>query len=148
MRGWKLAGVALALSASQGIAQRPPQPLAPTPQAQFAVQTGSDAVYFGPGGYQLDAQARATLTAQALYLNMNPYLRARIEGHSDERGSREHSLAISERRAALVRNYLVSLGVEAARLTVVAWGKERPASIIPGPAAAALNRRVVTVIEP
>jgi peptidoglycan-associated lipoprotein len=143
-----IAGAVLALSASTALAQMPGAPLGPTPQAQFVARTGSDSVYFGPGSYVLDPQARATLAAQALYFNMNPFVRARIEGHSDERGTRDYSLAIAERRAAVVRNFLVSLGVEPARLTVVAWGKERPASGAIGPATAALNRRVATVIEP
>lgn len=146
MRGLKLAVIGLALAASPALAQVPAPP--PTLQAQFSVQVGSDAVYFGPNGTLLSPQARAILNAQAMYLNTNPHLRARISGHSDERGTREHSIGISERRAAAVRNYLVSLGVEPARLTIIAWGKERPASGAVGPAATALNRRVQTLIEP
>ncbi len=146
MRGLKLAAIGLTLAASPALAQVPAPP--PTAQAQFSAQVGSDAVYFGPSGTLLSPQARATLGAQAMYLNTNPYLRARIAGHSDERGTREHSIGISERRAAAVRNYLVSLGVEAERLTIIAWGKERPASGAVGPSATALNRRVQTLIEP
>lgn len=143
-----MAAAALAALAAPALAQRPAPAPPPTPQAQFVAQSGSDAVYFGPGGYLLDAQARATLVAQALYFNMSPYLRIRIEGHSDELGTREYALGLGERRAAMVRNYLVSLGVEPSRITVVSWGKERPASGARGPAAAALNRRAVVVLEP
>jgi peptidoglycan-associated lipoprotein len=117
-------------------------------QAQLVANSGSDAVFFGPGSTTLDDAARRTLAAQARYLNANPWLRARILGNSDGRGTRAYSIGVSERRASAVRNYLISLGVEPGRLIVVSWGKERPTVAGQSEAAWALNRRVQTVIEP
>jgi peptidoglycan-associated lipoprotein len=132
-------------------AQLPPPPPVVSPQAaqaQLVANSGSDAVFFGPGSTTLDDAARRTLAAQARYLNANPWLRARILGHSDGRGTRAYSIGVSERRASAVRNYLISLGVEPGRLIVVSWGKERPTVAGQSEAAWALNRRVQTVIEP
>ena len=138
-------------AASPVLAQLPPPPPVMSPQAaqaQLIANSGSDAVFFGPGSTTLDAAARRTLAAQAMYLNANPWRRARILGHSDGRGTRDYSIGVSERRAAAVRNYLVSLGVQPGRLIVVSWGKERPTVAGASEAAWALNRRVQTVIEP
>jgi len=150
----RMLAAALALTACGPLAAQmppPPTPLVMSPQAaqaQLVANAGSDAVFFGPGSTMLDAAARQTLAAQARYLNANPWLRARILGHSDGRGTRDYSIGVSERRASAVRNYLISLGVEPGRLTVVSWGKERPTVAGASEAAWALNRRVQTVIEP
>lgn len=146
-----LAAFALAGSASLAAQLPPPAPQLVSPQAaqaQFIANSGSDTVYFGPGEVRLDAPARQTLAAQAIYLNTNPWLRARINGYSDGRGTRAYSIGVADRRASAVRNYLISLGVEPGRLLVVSWGKERPTVAGAGEAAWALNRRVQTVIEP
>jgi peptidoglycan-associated lipoprotein len=155
---FRLIVAALAVLAAPAAAQRPVRPLPPPPppmmispqaaQAQLVANAGSDSVYFGPGEVNLDGPARQTLVAQAMYLRMNPWLRARINGYSDGRGTRAYSIGIADRRAAAVRNYLVSLGVEPGRLMVVSWGKERPIVAGANEAAWALNRRVQTVIEP
>jgi len=134
--------LALALVAAASPAW--PQPL-PT-RAELLAVAGSDTVYFGPDSYALDPSARATLAAQARLFIANPALTATIEGHSDPGDTRDHALAAAERRASVVRNFLVSMGVEADRLKVVSWGKERPATAASGPAAWALSRRVVTVL--
>jgi peptidoglycan-associated lipoprotein len=139
------------VAAGPALAQLPPPPMVMSPQAaqaQLIANAGSEAVFFGPGSTSLSAPARQTLAAQAMYLNANPWLRARIIGHADGRGTRDYSIGVSERRASAVRNYLISLGVQPGRLIVVSWGKERPSVAGSGEAPWALNRRVQTVIEP
>jgi peptidoglycan-associated lipoprotein len=152
MMSLRMFAAALALGAASPVLSQLPPPLpVMSPQAaqtQLIANSGSDAVFFGPGSTSLDAPARQTLAAQAMYLNANPWLRARILGHSDGRGTRDYSIGVSERRASAVRNYLIALGVEPGRLIVVSWGKERPTVAGASEAAWALNRRVQTVIEP
>ena len=116
-------------------------------QADLVRMAGSDTVYFGPENYVLDGPARATLTAQARLFLANPAVTATIEGHSDQRDPRDHALAAGERRASVVRDFLVSLGVQADRLTVVSWGRERPGNPGSNPTAWALNRRVVVTLD-
>jgi peptidoglycan-associated lipoprotein len=152
MMSLRMFAAALALGAASPVLSQLPPPLpVMSPQAaqtQLIANSGSDAVFFGPGSTSLDAAARQTLAAQAMYLNANPWLRARILGHSDGRGTRDYSIGVSERRASAVRNFLIALGVEPGRLIVVSWGKERPTVAGASEAAWALNRRVQTVIEP
>ena len=118
----------------------------PALQMDLVLKAGSDRVYLSGVDYGLDAAARASLAAQARWLLANPYVSAIIEGHSDQRDSRDHALAVGERRATAVRDYLVSLGVPTVRLSIADWGKERP--MPPGPQGAAVDRngRVVLVI--
>lgn len=152
---WAL-GLALAAPAA---AQFVPPPLAPTappaalnfveiPQLQvdLVMKAGSDRVYFLGSDHGLNVAARATLAAQARWLLANPMVRAVIEGHSNERDTRDHALAIGERRANAVRDYLVSLGVHPGRMIVTSWGKERPIQPAPGDVGFDRNARVVTTI--
>ncbi len=120
--------ILLALSlTTAATAQRRPPPAPPiASQTDLIVRAGSDTVLFPAGSFDLDATARATLAGQARALQTNPFLSVTLEGHGDPADTRNHALALGERRAAAVRNFLVSLGVEPARLTVVSWGKERP----------------------
>lgn len=152
-----IAGLGLGTTASAQMAPMPappmffPQPARyfveiPARQVDLVMKAGSDRVYFSGNDYGLNAGARATLAAQARWLLGNPDVRALIEGHSDQRDTREHALAIGERRATAVRDYLVSLGVPAARLSVMSWGKERPIQPAPGDFGQDRNPRVVTVI--
>ena len=76
----------------------------------------------------------------------NPSVRGSIEGHADERGTREYNLALGERRANAAKEYLIANGVPAGRLTVISWGKERPVALGSDEAAWAQNRRAVTVV--
>jgi peptidoglycan-associated lipoprotein len=85
-------------------------------------------VYFGYDRYDLTSDARSSLQAQAKWMGEYPSVNLVIEGHCDERGTREYNLALGERRANAVRNYLVALGVDSSRLNVVSYGKERPLS--------------------
>jgi peptidoglycan-associated lipoprotein len=95
-------------------------------RADFLAHSGGDTVYFGSDSAILGAPAQTTLQAQATWLRQHPEVVVRIEGHADSSDTRDHALAIGARRAEEVRNYLVLLGVPAAQLNAMSWGKERP----------------------
>ena len=118
----------------------------PAMQADLVAKAGSDVVYFGTDEYSLDAASKATLAAQAKWLIANPSVRASIEGHCDERGTREYNQALGERRANSARDYLLSQGVPATRLLVTSWGKEKPVASGSSEEAWAQNRRAATVV--
>ena len=118
----------------------------PAMQADLVAKAGSDTVYFGTDEASLDDAARATLTAEAKWLVAHPQVRASIEGHCDERGTREYNVALGEKRANAARDFLASQGVPAARLVTTSWGKEKPVATGSNEAAWAQNRRQVTVI--
>ena len=107
---------------------------------------GGDRVLFETDSYSLDAQDRATLDAHAAWLQRNPNVRVTIEGHADERGTREYNLALGDRRANAARTYLQSRGIAGNRLNVISWGKERPEALGSDESAWAQNRRAVTVV--
>jgi peptidoglycan-associated lipoprotein len=126
-----------------------PAPAGPTPgtQAHFAQEMdGRDTIYFETDRYNIDAEDQSALQSQAQYLTQYGTARATVEGHADERGTREYNLALGERRANAAKNYLVSLGVPADRITTVSYGKERPRATGSNEAAWEQNRRAVTVI--
>ena len=118
----------------------------PALQADLVAKAGSDTIYFGTDEYSLDQASQATLAAQARWLLATPNVRASIEGHADERGPREYNQALGERRANATRDFLLSQGVPADRMTVTSWGKERPVATGSNEEAWAQNRRAVTVI--
>jgi peptidoglycan-associated lipoprotein len=118
----------------------------PGSQADFvAAMSGRDTIYFDTDQYNVDSEDAASLRTQAEWLVRYPQKRAMVEGHADERGTRDYNLALGERRANSARNYLVSLGVADSRLRVVSYGEERPANSGADAAAWAQNRRAVTV---
>jgi peptidoglycan-associated lipoprotein len=112
----------------------------------FLAQAGSDTVYFATDSHLLDPASRATLEAQARWLLSHPQVRVTIEGHADERGTREYNIALGDRRASAAKNFLAAGGVPASQMSTLSWGKERSAS--PGSSEAdwARNRRAVTII--
>lgn len=118
----------------------------PGSQDDLRAQAGSDTVLFGYDSYELDADARATLVRQAAWLKQNPGVRATLEGHCDERGTREYNLALGDRRANSAKNFLAGQGIDVARLSTVSYGKEKPAVDGSDEAALAQNRRAVTVV--
>ena len=118
----------------------------PALQADLVAKAGSDTVYFGTDEYSLDQATQVTLAAQARWMLANPNVRASIEGHCDERGTREYNQALGERRANAVRDFMVSQGVPTSRLVVTSWGKERPVATGSNEEAWAQNRRAVTVV--
>lgn len=111
------------------------------------VATVGDRVFFGYDQYDLTGEARDTLSRQATWLNQYPQTNVTIEGHADERGTREYNLALGERRANSVKNYLVSMGVDASRITTISYGKEQPAVVGANPGSWAQNRRSVTRVD-
>ena len=115
--------------------------------ARSELMSIGDTVLFGYDSSQLDADAMATLDAQAALLNAKPSFRVKIEGHADERGTREYNLALGERRASAARDYLVAKGVDGSRIRIVSYGKERPAVVGSNEEAWAKNRRSVTVLN-
>ena len=116
-----------------------------TPDEMLA-KVGST-VYFGYDQSTLSAEAQATLDRQAAFLKANPTIRIVIEGHCDERGTREYNLALGDRRASAARDYLVAKGVNASRLTTISYGKERPAVGGSNDTSYALNRRSMSKIN-
>ena len=104
-------------------------------------------VYFDYDSSVLSTEARSTLNAQAAFLRSNPSVRVIIQGHCDERGTREYNLALGERRASAARDYLVAQGIDGARLRTISFGKERPEAVGSTEAAWAKNRRSVSVIR-
>ncbi|WP_380872889.1 hypothetical protein ACFB49_37860 [Sphingomonas sp. DBB INV C78] len=161
--------VAAAFVAVAGCAKKPPETLPPAPtetappaqttqpegpvgstvvpgsKEDFLQQVGSDRVLFDTDKYDLNDEARATLDRQAQWLAKYPNVRITIEGHADERGTREYNLALGDRRANSAKNYFASR-IDAARISTVSYGKERPE--VPGSdeSAWAQNRRAVTVV--
>ena len=115
--------------------------------ARAEMMSIGDTVLFGYDSSQLSADAMATLDAQAALLNAKPSFRVKIEGHADERGTREYNLALGERRASAARDYLVAKGVDGSRIRIVSYGKERPAVVGSNEDAWAKNRRSVTVLN-
>jgi peptidoglycan-associated lipoprotein len=115
-------------------------------RADFVARSGSDHVYFGGDASVLTPQSAATLQAQAAWLRLHPEVVVRIEGYADSSDTRDHALAVGARRAEEVRSYLVLLGVPAAQLTTLSWGKEKPVVLGTSPEALAQNRRAVTVL--
>jgi peptidoglycan-associated lipoprotein len=110
------------------------------------IQIG-DRVLFGFDSYELTSDAKSILDNQASFLASNPSVRITIEGHCDERGTREYNLALGESRASATRDYLVAQGVNPARIKIISYGKERPAVIGSNEDAWRFNRRAVSVIN-
>ena len=118
----------------------------PGSQQDFVVNVG-DRVFFDTDSSELSAQSRATLDKQAQWLNTySQYGQFTVEGHADERGTREYNLALGARRAQTVRDYLVSRGVAANRIRTISYGKERPVALCDDISCWSQNRRAVTVL--
>ncbi len=122
-------------------------PSGPVPgsQADFIASVMSDTINFDTDRYNIDASDQAVLQSQAQWLGRYPAKSITIEGHADERGTRDYNIALGERRANSAKNYLVSVGIDPARINVVSYGKERPIAIGSDEESWARNRRAVTV---
>lgn len=114
---------------------------------EYFSQAIGDRVFFAVDQVTLSPEAQATLNGQAQWLISNADYIAIIEGHADEQGTREYNIALGDRRANAVRDYLVSQGVPAARMRTVSYGKERPVATCSDESCYSQNRRVVTVIS-
>lgn len=161
--------VAAALIATAGCAKKRPAELPPAPagtetgatdpnagsgvgtevlpgsQADFVRSITSDTVYFDTDQYNVDAEDQATLDSQIGWLQRYPNVRVTIEGHADERGTREYNIALGERRANAAKNYLAGRGISADRISTISYGKERPKALGSDESSWAQNRRAVTV---
>ncbi|HVW91648.1 MAG TPA: peptidoglycan-associated lipoprotein Pal [Devosia sp.] len=132
---------------STGVGNLGPNGGPPGSQQEFLVTVG-DRVFFDTDQSTLSPTATATLDKQAAWLNKyTQYQHILIEGHSDERGTREYNLALGARRANTVMNYLISKGVSPSRLTMKSFGKERPVAICDDISCWSQNRRAVTVVQ-
>jgi peptidoglycan-associated lipoprotein len=118
----------------------------PGSQEDLAAKVG-DRIYYDSDRSDLRADARRTVEGWAGWLRQNPTVSVTIEGHADERGTREYNLALGERRAAAARNFLITQGIEARRLATVSYGKERPQVLGSNEAAWSQNRRGVMLVN-
>ena len=118
----------------------------PGSQEDLIVNVG-DRVFFDYDSSELDADAQELLQDQVAWLKQYSSVSVSIEGHCDERGTREYNLALGEKRAQSVKNYLVSLGISADRVSTISYGKERPAVVGSNDGAWAQNRRSVTTVN-
>ena len=130
----------------QGAQVDPNGGIIPGSDADFRRSVQSNTVNFSVDQYDIDPTARAILDNQAEWLGRNPRVRITIEGHCDERGTREYNLALGDRRANAAKNYLAARGVDAARMTTISYGKERPAALGSDDTSYAQNRRAVTIV--
>ena len=152
VRGAKFAAVILGMLAVAGCAKQADQSGAlasaatPGSQQDFVVNVG-DRVFFETDSSELTDQARATLDKQAQWLNNYNRYAFTIEGHADERGTREYNIALGARRAETVRQYLNSRGVSAQRMRTISYGKERPVALCNDISCWSQNRRAVTVLD-
>ena len=121
---------------------------APGTQRHFTETVGAanTVVYFDTDRYNIDAEDTRRLQVQAQYFSQYPQITFTVEGHADERGTREYNLALGERRANAAKNYLVSLGIPSTRIRTVSYGKERPVALGSNESAWAQNRRAASVV--
>ncbi len=154
IRAARLAAVLAAALAISACASKPEENVqanaagmaTPGSQQDFVVNVG-DRVFFETDSSELSAQSRATLDKQAQWLNTySNYGQFTIEGHADERGTREYNIALGARRAQTVRDYLISRGVAANRTRTISYGKERPVALCDDISCWSQNRRAVTVL--
>ncbi|TFI59985.1 peptidoglycan-associated lipoprotein Pal [Sphingomonas parva] len=169
----KIVAIAAALALTAGCGKKDPKEIPPPPAGSEGTTTGNDGtgqdvgttvvpgsradflrtvgqgqdrIFFETDSYSVDDEDRRILDAQAAWLQANPNVRVTIEGHADERGTREYNLALGDRRANAAKNYLQSRGISPTRMNVISWGKERPEALGSDESAWAQNRRAVTVV--
>ncbi len=118
---------------------------APGSTQDFTVNVG-DRIFFDTDSSVVRADAQATLTKQAQWLQQYPNYPITVEGHADERGTREYNIALGARRAAATRDFLASNGVPAGRMKTISYGKERPVAVCDDISCWSQNRRAVTVL--
>ena len=150
--GLKVAALAFGLVALAGCSTtdkpdvaNPQQQAKPGTERDFILNVG-DRVHFIVNQSTLTPQAMDTLRKQAAWLAQYPNVTVQIEGHADERGTREYNIALSARRATATRQFLASQGVQASRMSTIAYGKERPVALCDAENCWNQNRRAVTVI--
>jgi peptidoglycan-associated lipoprotein len=154
-----LLGALLLLAACSSPPPEPPPPGPPGPPGgtgsrnivpgsqQDLEASAGDRIFFAFDRSDISPEARETLSRQADWLRRYPNVNVTIEGHCDERGTREYNLALGERRAQAAKNVLVASGIPASRISTISYGKERPAVVGSTEEAYAQNRRAVTVVN-
>jgi peptidoglycan-associated lipoprotein len=176
MSSFKVAALAAALAMTAGCGKKAPRELPPAPagaedqavpdsgesaagqtggvgtvplpgsRADFVQHVRSDRILFDTDSSTIDDEDRSVLDSQVAWLIAHRRVRVTIEGHCDERGTREYNLALGDRRANAAKNYLAARGVDPGRMSVISWGKERPEALGSDETAWAQNRRAVTVV--
>ena len=143
-----VAGLALAACASGATQNQAGMAAAGAPGSQqdFVVNVG-DRVFFETDSTELTPQARGTLDKQVQWLQLYNRYSFTVEGHADERGTREYNIALGARRAQTVRDYLAARGVDANRMRTISYGKERPVAVCNDISCWSQNRRAVTVLN-
>ncbi|WP_420394077.1 peptidoglycan-associated lipoprotein Pal [Acuticoccus sp.] len=153
-RRWVLtgAGASVFALALAGCSRTPPStvagagaPATPGSPQDFAVNVG-DRVFFTVDSSNITPTAADVLNQQAAWLQRYPQYQVTVEGHADERGTREYNIALSARRADATRNYLASRGVPASRMRTISFGKERPVAVCDNETCWNQNRRAVTIL--
>lgn len=132
-------------AASEQVAETSSGRPVPGSQEDFVASVMADRIFFDTDKFDVDQGDQETLRSQAEWLARYPNVRVTVEGHADERGTRDYNLALGERRANAAKNALASLGVDASRITTISYGKERPDAIGSDESSWARNRRAVTV---
>jgi peptidoglycan-associated lipoprotein len=117
----------------------------PGSEKDFAINVG-DRIYFIVDTSTLTPEAQETLRRQAAWLRQYPNVTVQVEGHADERGTREYNISLSARRATATREFLIAQGVQGNRISSIAYGKERPVALCDAEQCYSQNRRAVTVI--
>ncbi|MET0688443.1 MAG: peptidoglycan-associated lipoprotein Pal [Methyloceanibacter sp.] len=155
-RAFRIAGVlvvAIALAACSKAQQQPKEygvggegPITPGTSRDFAVNVG-DVVRFEVDSSSLTGEAQGILRNQAVWLNQYPQYTVTIEGHADERGTREYNIALGARRATAVRGFLAQQGVSASRIRTISYGKERPIAVCDDISCWSQNRRAQTILN-
>ncbi len=150
-RGAKMLAAIVGLLFVAACAQTQPDGLqggnvAPGTGQDFVVNVG-DRVFFEEDSSSLTAQGQATLDKQAQWLGRYGKYTVTVEGHADERGTRQYNIALGARRAAAARDYLVSRGVASTRIKTISYGKERPVAVCNDNSCWSQNRRAVTVLN-
>ena len=139
-------GAGAATTKSAVSAAVPASTIMPGSQEDLVANVG-DRVFFGYDKYTLTDKSRTILDMQLAWLNANPSAKIIIAGHCDERGTREYNLALGERRANAVKDYLVQLGLNPSRARTISWGKERPVAVGSMESSYTQNRRSVTEVD-
>jgi peptidoglycan-associated lipoprotein len=137
------AGADLAGNTTNGLSSTP---ATPGSRRDFAQNVG-DLVYFTTDSSDLTPEAQQTLRGQAVWLNQYPKYTITVEGHADERGTREYNIALGARRATSVKNFLAANGVDARRMRTISFGKERPVAVCDDISCWSQNRRAQTVLN-
>jgi len=145
MLGIVLVTAAACASDSQQAETVNAEPATPGSERDFIVNVG-DRVFFQTDTASLTDAAKETLRRQAAWLKLYPGVRVQVEGHADERGTREYNIALSARRGNTTKAFLVSQGIEPSRVDTIAYGKERPVALCDAESCWSQNRRAVTLI--